>query len=87
MTSPYKATDSQTCGHYVLFFLKARAQGQTYEDFLERWSTNNLVLNDHKVAQDLRRVIKRELQDKVDARPDGQSNVSRQAFILYNKCS
>ena len=31
----------------------------------------NLVLNDHKVAEDLKRVIKRELQDEVDAQPDG----------------
>ena len=82
-----QATDSQTCGQYVLFFLKARAQGQTYEDFLGRCCTNNLVVNDHKVAQDLRRVIKRELQDEVDAPPEGQSNVSRRAFILYNKSS
>ena len=72
-----QAIDSQTCGHYALFFLKARAQGQTYQDFLGRWSIDNLVLNDHKVAEDLKRVIERELQDEVDARPDGQSNVSR----------
>ena len=44
---------------------------------LRRWSIDNLVLNDHKVAEDLKRVIERELQDEVDARPDGQSNVSR----------
>ena len=31
-----QATESQTCGHYGLFFLKARAQGQTYQDFLGR---------------------------------------------------
>ena len=30
-----------------------------------------------QVAEDLKRVIERELQDEVDARPDGQSNVSR----------
>ena len=53
--------DSQTCGHYTLFFLKARAQGQTYQDFLGRWSIDNLVLNDYKVTQDLKRVIEREL--------------------------
>ena len=45
------------------------------------------MLNDHKVAEDLKRVVKRELQDEVDARPDGQSNVSRQAFMLCNHCS
>ena len=38
-----------------------------------------------KREQDLKRVIKRELQDEVDARPDGQSNLSRQAFLLCNK--
>ena len=78
--------DSQTCGHYALFFLKAPAQGHTYEEFLGRWSCDNLVLNDHKVAEQLKRVIKRELQDEVDARPDGQKNVSRQAFMLCNHC-
>ena len=31
-----QATESQTCGHYGLFFLKARAQGQNYQDFLGR---------------------------------------------------
>ena len=51
------------------------------------WSIDNLVLNDHKVTEDLRRVIKPELQDEVDARPGGQSNVSRQAFMLCNHCS
>ena len=58
-----QAMDSQTCDHYALFFLKARAQGQTYQKFLGRWSSDNLVLNDHKVAEDLKRVITRESQD------------------------
>ena len=49
-----QAMDNQTCGHYALFFLKARAQGQTYQDFLGHWRTDNLVLNDHKVAQELK---------------------------------
>ena len=81
-----QAMDSQTCGHYALFFLKAPAQEHTYEEFLGRWSCDNLVLNDHKVAEQLKRVIKRELQGEVDARPDGQKNVSRQAFMLCNHC-
>ena len=34
------------------------------------------------MAEDLKRVIKRELQDEVDARPDGQKNVRRQAFSI-----
>ena len=81
-----QAMDSQTCGHYALFFLKARAQGQTYQEFLGRWSGDNLVLNDHKVAEQLKRVIKRELQDEVDAHSDGQKNMSRQALMLCNHC-
>ena len=34
------------------------------------------------------RVIKQEVQDEVDARPEegGQKNVSRQAFMLCNPC-
>ena len=44
------------------------------------------MLNDQKVAEQLKQVIKQELQDEVDARPDGQKNVSRQAFMLCNKC-
>ena len=63
--------DSQTCGHYVLFFLKARAQGRSYQEFLSQWSCDNLVLNDHKVAEQLKQVIKQELQDEVDARSEG----------------
>ena len=82
-----QALDSQTCGHYALFFLKARAQGQSYQEFLGRWSSDNLVFNDHKVAEKLKRVIKRELRDEVNARPGGQSNASRQAFITCHECS
>ena len=81
-----QAMDSQTCGHYALFFLKARAQGQSYQEFWGQWSCDNLVLNDHKVADQLKRVIKQELQDELDARPDGQKNVSRQVFMLCNHC-
>ena len=82
-----QAMESQTCGHYALFFLKARAQGRSYQEFLSQWSCDNLVLNDHKVAEQLKRVIKQELQDEVDARPDGQKNVSRQAFMLCHQCN
>ena len=64
-----QAMDSQTCDHYALFFLKARAQGQTYQKFLGRWSSDNLVLNDHKVVEDLKRVIKRESQDNGCPKP------------------
>ena len=81
-----QAMDSQTCGQYALFFMKAWAQGQTYQNFLGPRSSDNLVLNDHKVAQELKGVIKRELRGEVDAKPGGQSNVSRQAFITCDGC-
>lgn len=41
-----QAIDSQTCGHYALMFLKARALGNTFQDFLVQWNKQNLVLND-----------------------------------------
>ena len=39
-----QALDSQTCGHYVLMFLKAKAHGSTFQDFLAQWNKQNLVL-------------------------------------------
>ena len=45
------------------------------------------MLNNQKVAEQLKRVIKQEVQDEVDARPEGgQKNVNRQAFMLCNPC-
>ena len=40
-----QATDSQTCGHYALMFLKAKARGSTFQEFLAQWNSQNLVLN------------------------------------------
>ena len=41
-----QAVDSQTCGHYALMFLKARAHGNAFQDFLAQWNKQNLVSND-----------------------------------------
>ena len=60
-----------------VIFPESQSARTDLSGLLGRWSIDNLVLNDHKVAEDLKRVIERELQDEVDARPDGQSNVSR----------
>lgn len=76
-----QALDSQTCGHYVLMFLKAKARGCTFQEFLSRWNSYNLVINDRRVAQDLKRLIKEELYDTLNGSPSrGQSSVSRCAF-------
>ena len=42
-------------------FLKAKAHGSTFQDFLAQWNKQNLVLNDSRVAQSLKRLIKEEL--------------------------
>ena len=76
-----QAMDSQTCGHYALFFLKARAAGHPFTDFLARFNSTNLVLNDHRIAQDLRRLLKQELYDQLDGSREGeQRNQSRFTF-------
>ena len=43
---PLQAMDSFTCGHYVLFFLKATVRHVSFQDFLAQWHSTNLVLND-----------------------------------------
>ena len=76
-----QALDSQTCGHYALFFLKAKAQGASFQDFLAQWS-QNYVLNDARVAQQLFRLIQN--KEELD-QPCAQCNGSKQAFVLTNK--
>ena len=77
-----QALDSQTCGHYVLMFLKAKAHGSTFQDFLAQWNKQNLVLNDSRVAQSLKRLIKEELyQTDLSCK---QANVSRGTFCYVH---
>ena len=33
-----QAMDSQTCGHYALMFLKAKAGGSSFPEFLAQWN-------------------------------------------------
>ena len=58
---PLQALDTFTCGHYATVFLKARVRHESFEDFLAPWSAHNFVLNDHKVGQQLDKLIKKEL--------------------------
>ena len=72
-----QAMDSFTCGHYALFFLKAKARHASFQDFLAQWHSNNLVLNDKRVADQLQRLIKTELTEYE------QSNVNRSSFFIH----
>ena len=56
-----QALDSQTCGHYALMCLKAKAHGRYFSRSLAQWNKQNLVFNDSRVAQSLKRLIKEEL--------------------------
>lgn len=81
-----QALASQTCGHYALMYLKARARGHSLQDFLSQWRGDNLVMNDHLVAQEIRNLIKQDL-DEEDTRPRTvQTNRSRQAFVICHNC-
>ena len=72
---PLQAMDSYTCGHYTLFFLKARARHVSFQEFLAEWDSDNLVLNDRRVADKLERLIKTEVSEYK------QSNVNRVSFF------
>ena len=71
---PLQAMDSYTCGHYTLFFLKARARHVPFQEFLAEWDSDNLVLNDRRVADKLQRLIKTEVSEYK------QTNVNRVSF-------
>ena len=73
--------DSQTCGHYALLFLKAKAKHQSFQDFLLQWNSQNLVLNDRRAGEKIQRLIKTEVTRKDLSRK--QSNVSRCAFCYF----
>ena len=76
-----QAMDSQTCGHYALLFIKAKAKHQSFQDFLPQWNSQNLVLNDRRAGEKIQRLIKTELtRNDLSCK---QSNVSRCAFCYF----
>ena len=81
-----QALDSQTCGHYALIYLKSRARGYSMQDFLSRWRGDNLVLNDHRVSQEIRNLIKQDLDEEDTLPPSVQTNRSRQCFVTCHEC-
>ena len=46
-----QATDSNTCGHYALFFLFARARGESTESFVQPFKYLRYVDNDQKIGK------------------------------------
>lgn len=78
--------DSQTCGHYALMYLKTRARGLSMQDFLSQWRGDNLVLNDHRVSQEIRNLIKQDLDEEDTLPPSVQTNRSRQFFVTCHDC-
>ena len=76
-----QAMDSQTCGHYALMFLKVKARGSTFQEFLAQWNSQNLVLNGQRVAQSLKRLIKEKLyQTELSCK---QSSASHGTFCYF----
>ena len=76
-----QAMDSQTCGHYALLFLKAKARNESFQDFLAQWNSQNLVLNDRRAGGKIQRLIKTQLSRKELSCK--QSNVSRCTFCYF----
>ena len=81
-----QALDSQTCGHYALMYLKCRARGGSLQDFLARWRGDNLVLNDHRVSQEVRHLIQQDLDEEDTLPRSVQTNRSRQYFVTCHDC-
>jgi len=56
-----QVTDSNTCGHYALFFLFARARGKSMESFVQPFKYLRYADNDQKIGKKLRKLVTREL--------------------------
>jgi len=52
-----QAVNSKSCGDYALLYLKAKARGRTLQEFLNDFSDDDYVSNDHKVGQRVKQLI------------------------------
>ena len=52
-----QSLQSQACGHYCIQYLKAKARGVSFIDFLAQWDRKDLVNNDVKVGQTIHHSI------------------------------
>ena len=55
--------DSNSCGQYVLIYLKCRCRGVTMDDFTSMFKRHDFVANDHKVGTMLETLVKDHLKD------------------------
>ena len=70
---------SNSCGHYCLFYLKAKVRDASLQDFLNYFEENDYVSNDHKVGQMLKELITDKTEwEKVCKRPYKQHCTSCQ---------
>ena len=68
-------SNTKSCGHYALFFLKAKARGYSMPDFLTQFTSHDYVKNDHLVGQMLKSLIDNEnVWHDLCKRPCSQSN-------------
>lgn len=56
-----QGTDSNTCGHYALFYLFARAREKTLEAFLAPFKNRQYVDNDHYIGEKLKKLVTNDL--------------------------
>ena len=75
MLGNYKPPDSNTCGHYALFFLFARARGKLTESFVQPFKYLRYVDNDQKIGKQLRKLVTRKLSKL--GQGENQQNVLR----------
>jgi len=52
-----QAIPSKSCGGYALLYLKAKARGRTFQEFLNDFSHHDYVSNDHQVGQRIQQLI------------------------------
>ena len=43
--------NSQSCGQYALMYLKAKARGQSMQDFISLFKKGDFVFNDHLMGE------------------------------------
>ena len=56
-----QATDSNTCEHYALFYLFARARGKSMKSFIRPFKYLRDLDNDQKISEKLRKLVTRNL--------------------------
>lgn len=61
-TRQLQAINSNSCGHYALFFLINMCHGRSLQHFLEEFSVTDFVKNDHKIGKMLETLVKNDIK-------------------------